>query len=325
MAMLHIYRENGKHRTEIADGKGTVSKTGTFEVELTKIYVTVKSGIDYHIRQGQSVDGPLYRCSKVDGNTATFELAARDALSEDGRRAALALRSALLASEKSVTIEVAPGDLEALKKAGYRLCFAKKVGNAAYNVVWQSYSQYLVTNDFGWTPQYQLFGTNRFSDGIRVKVSTNLVSIGLGQQSTLNNFGLLGPASDGGVATGITMINDFGSIHPGVMQLSTGIDGSQVATPIYVAQGPIVSGVAELTPIEKVLVWFEQDVETSTMFSNAQSKSVEIDLTFVEQATRLYKDGKWTTPGLDIDEASEQVRAGSNGSRSFAHAPAPVA
>ncbi len=47
------------------------------------------------------------------------------------------MRSALAASQKTVTIEIAAGDLTLLKKSGYKLCFAKKVGTADYNVVWR--------------------------------------------------------------------------------------------------------------------------------------------------------------------------------------------
>lgn len=74
------------------------------------------------------------------------------------------------------------------------------------------------------------------------------------------------------------------------------ITGKEVSTPIYVAQNPVVLGDTLLTPVEKVLVWFEQNIETSTMFSDSKSKSVEIDLTQDNSATRLYKNGSWITP-----------------------------
>ncbi|MFF7109129.1 MULTISPECIES: hypothetical protein [Pseudomonas] len=200
------------------------------------------------------------------------------------------------AATKSVTIQIADEDLRSLKSAGYKLCFAKRVGDEAYNVVWQSYVQYLSNNNFSWTPMYQLFGTNTFQANVQVTVDTNKVDIGLGQQSTLDQSGLLGPVSTGGPETAITMINQYGSIHPGVNQLSTGIDGKQVSTPIYVAANPIVQGSTNLTPKETVLVWFEQNVQTSTMFSTSRSNAQEIDLTFSNSATYLYANQKWVIP-----------------------------
>ncbi|MDF0732934.1 hypothetical protein P0Y43_19770 [Pseudomonas entomophila] len=206
------------------------------------------------------------------------------------------LGSVLAAAAKSVTIQIADEDFDALKAAGYRLCFAKRVGNQAYNVVWQSYSKYLSNNIFSWTPQYQLFGTNTFEDSVRVKAQTQLVDIGLGQQSVLTEAGRLLPPTTGGPETAVTMLNKYGSIHPGLNQLSTGIDGTQVSTPIYVSPSPIVAGTTSLTPKESILVWFEQNIETSTMFSDSRSNAQEIDLTFSNSATYLYTNQKWIIP-----------------------------
>ncbi|WP_419710942.1 hypothetical protein [Pseudomonas sp. NFX224] len=205
------------------------------------------------------------------------------------------LRSALAASQKVVTIEIAPGDLTLLKKSGYKLCFAKKVGTEDYNVVWQSYDAYLSNNEFSWTPQYQLFASNVFKENVQVKVSTNIVNIGLGQTSTLDQNGLLSPAVTGGPAVSMTFVNNYAPIHPGINQLSTGIDGNQLSTPIYVAVNQVVTGNTVLTPVETILVWFEQNVQTSTMFSTSRSKAIEIDLTFDNTADRLYEGGEWKT------------------------------
>ena len=205
------------------------------------------------------------------------------------------LRSTLAATQKTVTIEIAAGDLTQLKKSGYKLCFAKKVGKEDYNVVWQSYDKYLSNNEFSWTPQYQLFASNVFKENVQVKVSTNIVNIGLGQTSILADSGLLGPAVTGGPNVSFTLVNNYAPIHPGVNQLSTGIDGNQVSTPIYVAVNEVVTGNTVLTPVETILVWFEQNVQTSTMFSTSRSKAIEIDLTFTNDAARLYEGGEWKT------------------------------
>ncbi|WP_290058815.1 hypothetical protein [Amycolatopsis solani] len=196
---------------------------------------------------------------------------------------------------KSVEIQIAPDDLETLKTNGYQLCFAKKV-NDTYNVVWQSADKYLVDNTFSWQPLYQLFGSNEFSGDVKVHVSTNRVPIGLGDESVLDSSGVLGEASSGGPATGITLVNDYGAIHPGLCAFSTNLDGSSSTSPIYVAEKAIVTGSDLLTPVECVQVWFEQKIATSTMFSTARSNAVEIDLTEANSATRLYSGGKWTTP-----------------------------
>lgn len=196
---------------------------------------------------------------------------------------------------KSVDIKIDPNDLETLKKNGYQLCFAKKV-NDTYNVVWQSSDEYLADNAFSWQPMYELFGSNVFSGNVRVRVSTNKVAIGLGDQSVLDSSGVLQPATSGGPATGITMVNQYGNIHPGLSSYATGIDGQSSTSPIYVAEKQIVLGSDTLTPVEAVQVWFEQDIVTSTMFSTARSNAVEIDLTDQNSAARLYHNGAWSIP-----------------------------
>ena len=123
---------------------------------------------------------------------------------------------------KSVEIQIALADLEFLKANQYQLCFARMV-NGAYTVVWQSYGGYLSNNPFSWLPLYQLFGTNTFTvNGGEVTIDTNAVSIDLGEQAVLNPDGNMEPAVTGGPADGITMINQYGPIHPGLIGVSTG-------------------------------------------------------------------------------------------------------
>ncbi len=198
-------------------------------------------------------------------------------------------------TQKTVNITIAATDLETLKKAHYRLCFAKKV-NKTFDVVWQSYHDYLDHNHFHWIPAYQLFGSNEFKSDITVNVETNSINIGLGQQATLDEAGVLGEASSGGKSTGITMNNDYGDIHPGLNAVSTGIHGQQTTKPIYVAPHVMVPGTDLLTPIDEIMVWFEQNIETSTMFSDARSNFTKINMTDSNTQTRLYSNGKWTTP-----------------------------
>lgn len=214
----------------------------------------------------------------------------------DDHEMAAVTRATLAAAAKTITVEVATDDLTFLKKNGYKLCFAKKVAEGTFNVVWQSYTDYLVTNEFSWTPQYQLFGSNTFRATVTVKVATNKMTIGLGETSLLTSAGVIEPPSTGGPSTGITMTNEFGPIHPGLNQLSIGLNGESVSTPFYVAENQIALGETTMTPVEKILIWFEQNVETSTMFATARSNSVEVDMTTTNSATRLYKGGKWSTP-----------------------------
>ncbi len=296
MSKLHIDEKGGKYWSSVADGDGNLSQSQSFSVSITA--GKVSQGKTYRIREGQSPTGNLYNCKTgaEKGGQAEFKFQSNFPFMSPDNTALLSLWSALVAAQKIVTIQIAQKDLETLKGSNYQLCFAKKVGDDDYNVVWQSYHDYLANSHFSWTPQYQLFGSNSFGGNIQVSVSTDLVDIGLGQTTTLDKAGNFSPSKTGGSDTSLNMINDYGSIHPGVTQVSTGINGKKESTPIYVAPNESVSGEISLTPVEKVLVWFEQKIETSTMFSTSRSNSQEIDLTNSNTATWLYKDQKWIIP-----------------------------
>lgn len=190
-----------------------------------------------------------------------------------------ALKELWNAAEKNVCVELDDKALEILKSNKYKLCFAKKVGEADYNVVWQSYDAYENFNNFSWVPLYQIFVTKTFKESVVVKVSSKQVKIGLGEQVTRDENGVLSEAITGGDGTALNLVNEGNMTHVGVNQLSVGIDGSEISTPIYVSQESILKGEIHLQPKEKVLVWFEQNIETGTMFSTSRSKAIEIDLT----------------------------------------------
>lgn len=299
MSVLHIYQTLGNYENKVANGTGELSSTGEFSVTLTT-NGKVSKGTVYVIKKGKSNYGDSYNClsgASQKGDVATFQKTTEADVTmiknPDIYGATYSLQSALSDSTKTVIIKIADEDLENLKKNDYKLCFAKKISEEDYNVVWQSYTEYLSTNTFSWTPQYQLFGTNLYKENITVQVSTNIVNIGLGEESTLDEVGHLGSVESGGADLAITMINDYGTIHPGLNQISTGIDGTQVQSPIYVAENASVEGSVSMTPVEKVLVWFEQDIATATMFSTARSLSVEIDLTTSSEEERTYQDQEW--------------------------------
>ena len=123
------------------------------------------------------------------------------------------LRSKMKETEKRVEVFIPEKTLETLKKQGYSLCFAKKVGDYEYNVVWKSLDNYLQNNVFSWQPIYQIFGTNEFKENVKVSVSTNNVDIGLGETTTLNSAGnLMNPVTEG-PETSINVINEYRWIH----------------------------------------------------------------------------------------------------------------
>ncbi|CAD6562192.1 hypothetical protein LMG28727_07678 [Paraburkholderia kirstenboschensis] len=302
MSKLHIGPwPKGKGWEPVTHGNGELPRRDNVQFTVSDLAPKDKltANYTYYIYQGSHIDtGRKVLCKGVSatGTSASFETQPMTYNVEDFGELVQSYQSYLAAVTKNVTIGIASTDFTRLKQSGYNLCFAKKVGDAAYNVVWRASFEYLEDNDFSWVPQYQIFGSNQYKDGITVKASTKYVTMGLGEIVTLNSFGQLGAPSTGGKSTAINLLNEYGPIHPGISQLSTGVDGQTISTPIYAAPQPMVKGAADFTPIEKVLVWFEQKIETSTIFASARSSSVELDLTFVNSEARVYDGGEWRKP-----------------------------
>ncbi|MEM9024468.1 MAG: hypothetical protein AAGB22_12040, partial [Bacteroidota bacterium] len=130
-----------------------------------------------------------------------------------------------------------------------------------------------------WVPTYALFATNRFEEQVVVDVSTSQVDCGLGETCTMDQHGVMNGPVTGGPETSLTLINDFGLTHAGVSQVCIGPDGKLERNVIYVDELETPLGSVELTPVEEVLIWFEREAKTGTMFSRSKSKSVVVDLT----------------------------------------------
>lgn len=212
---------------------------------------------------------------------------------------------------KKLTIKIEAPDRSGLLRSKYLLCIAKSIDGETYDIVWRAFDNYLENNIFSWTPDYTLLITNSFTDGEKPRSMTPSESIAVGQQTTLNNVGVFSSPKTGQYPDSFEVINDYGNIHPGVAQSSTGIDNETCSSPIYISQNSNVTGTIRLKPIDKLLVWFWQGGEMSLMFSvppmvqptyseprrssSAQSFAYEVGMTNSDTTTICYEDGKWST------------------------------
>ena len=194
------------------------------------------------------------------------------------------LKSLLEATAKSVTVRIDPAELRDLKDSGYALCFAKKVGDKDYNVIWKSMNKYLANNKFTWTPVYEISGTNTFEDSVKVETTTNIQSIGIGEITTIDDVGNLSAPVTGGDENSINVKNEYDKIHVVISQTSVNENGNMESTPIYVSKEKVILGESSYKPVEKVLVWFQANAETA----------IEINLTGKNSDTVEYKGGRWS-------------------------------
>jgi len=191
---------------------------------------------------------------------------------------------------KRILVMVSPQDLVTLKNGNYSLCFAKFVNGTA-NVVWQAFDpqQWLENNVFEWEPAYQVYGARPFRGWEQVASTTPPLAIGLDCTSVLDKNGSFSPATPGGQASSVTIDNQFSPITLGLSQTACGSPA-----PIYVSPEPAAaSGAFVLTPVERILVWFDQQLTTSTMFTQDDVMGAVLDMTGIDDATLLYMNGTW--------------------------------
>ncbi len=205
-----------------------------------------------------------------------------------------ALQKALKATEKQVKIQISVEDLQKMKHNGYSLCFAKKVGDFDYDVIWKSMNKYLSNNTFTWQPIYQIFGTNIFEAGVKVEVSTNAQNIGLGEKTILDQTGVLSNPVTGGDKDAINVDNEYGNIHFAIAQVSVNDSEAMETTPIYVSKESSIIGNSAFKPVEKILIWFQHNAQTGTMFAEMRNNAMEVDLTNRSSASIRYENGIWS-------------------------------
>ncbi|PSS06602.1 hypothetical protein PHLCEN_2v3660 [Hermanssonia centrifuga] len=202
----------------------------------------------------------------------------------------------------TLDISVNPDDIPNLQKAGYRLCIAKRV-NGKYTVVWWSGGAFTARNTFAWDAEFQVFGASKLQKGLQVKSGTTAQEIKLGQTVVLDVHGEMQPATGLPDKSGVFQVqNDYDPIRIGV---NAKLGGAW--SPIYLSMQPFFTGIIPLTPVEKVLVWFDTSSSTGTMFVDAVTNSVELDFTSKTSQSVTYVsdphipgDGGWIVGGSAI-------------------------
>lgn len=65
--------------------------------------------------------------------------------------------------------------------------------------------------------------------------------------------------------------------------------------PIYISSmAPLPKGTEDITPLSRVVVWFQHEAETSMMISNLPGGTKEMELSFTTEATLEYTgSGSW--------------------------------
>lgn len=199
------------------------------------------------------------------------------------------------AAQKKLKITFADEQMELLKRNEYKLCFARKIENFAYNIVWKASSDFMVNTVFRWIDEYYLFASDAFAKSVNVNdISTsNLVNIHTGEQSTLNSSGILSQPSSSDITSGFTINNASLPIHAGISQVCFDKNQNLICSPVFLSETEILPQMRRtFVPDGNLLVWLDADLETGIIFQNMPSQSIEIDFSKVDEAVINYT-GVW--------------------------------
>ncbi|KAG5636650.1 hypothetical protein H0H81_007307 [Sphagnurus paluster] len=224
-----------------------------------------------------------------------------------------------MADQISFTINLAPGVMTELSNGGYSLCMSNVVGKLSGNVATVALSPtgehgeapdvtiifvaddnpaFTAINKFSWNVTYSIAATKTpWEDGVLVEGQSQIVPIPLGSRYELGEWSAP-PKVTTGVAGKLGFSTTKYNASPIVYLDKVAANKNTISpAPIYVAPKQVLfPGEDVLTPKVAVIIYFAQDIVTSTMTANTSSMKVNIDLTnqLTGQVWALGDDHKWT-------------------------------
>ncbi|KAG7094768.1 hypothetical protein E1B28_005584 [Marasmius oreades] len=201
-----------------------------------------------------------------------------------------------MSSKYRLTIFISEDTFPALKKAGYRLCIAKEV-NGKHDVAFQTVKDIVYQNDFEFDERFLIFGTKKFEVGETAQPFTRKVLIASGREVTLDVDGAFSVVSGPVVPSKpFTVHNQYAyPLHFGVDAVVD--NGYNTA---FVHEMAVLSGEIFMAPKKKLLIWFDQGLETGMMFTHTVSNCMRLDFTETNDITISYAAPSKTAPEKGI-------------------------
>lgn len=187
--------------------------------------------------------------------------------------------------EDKITIKIEQQSLLSLKKAGYYLCLAGRPKGEAFTVIWYATDKYQVNNQIELKEEYEMGASNGVTLREEVKIDFSHTPIQIGEQCTIDSYGILSQSITGDTPDAMVLNNQYGLLHPLLMRSGVGIQGEAFCNPVYVSHNEILPGIMELFPGYEIKIWFAQSVmagmvlpiEYKKLLRAARSNEIIID------------------------------------------------
>lgn len=203
---------------------------------------------------------------------------------------------------KELIVQIAEDDLKVLRENNYLLCVAKKMEDYSYTVVWQAEKDFSQNNKMTWEDSYSMFASTSRTEGEVVFENILPVQIAQGERVILTSYGTFNGKEQGETTDCLEMRNQYKGIYPGVSVESKNFKGETLVTPFFLSPELSIPGVFKVKPVEQILVWFEQKIESGTVilleYKNqmkyaARSNMIEVNLEKEDSVTLLFEDYAW--------------------------------
>lgn len=205
---------------------------------------------------------------------------------------------------KTLVVEIAGNDLEILSSSHYMLCVAKVLTDENSLVIWQAEDQILAHNEMSWEENvnYSLFCSTNNANRKKVVMNVPDAEIALGEYLTLTETGNFDTQKkQGSWKDQLGLINQYNPIYPGICQQCTDFKGVLSKDPIFLNPTLSLPGEFTIKPLEKIMVWFEQDVEKGMyLFHNfadsvqaGKTKVITVDMQAKDRVTLSYEKFDW--------------------------------
>jgi len=197
----------------------------------------------------------------------------------------------------SITVNIDPNVLATL--TGFTLCVGKVLVDSTgevSNVVMTTFSKLGPQILINWTDVYQICATSiPYQEGTTISTGGVLPQpIKLGQSYVIKDWFDPPEVIDDpeAPANGFSFKNSI--VCSAV--LSQQDPNTQMFVPIYISPVPLIAGTDMLIPIDKVVLWFAQNVEVTTMLSVDMGTSQLVDCTNGPQTVTYQSPGVWVGP-----------------------------
>lgn len=198
----------------------------------------------------------------------------------------------------SLTINLNPCEIPALRDRGFHLCVSQKINNQ-YTVVYKAIEKISKTNVIQFSSLYEIFAAETCKLGDTVVCTSMPASICGGQTVTLGGCGNFG-CKTGSVDfdSPIGTVNECDQSHFGLNSYDPDTDAF---LPVCISTEPVRYGFStSFKPSRVVQVWFEDGAKAGSIITESQY-AYEVDLTGGSKTVTFLGNNLWYEgPGLSF-------------------------